>query len=116
MGDGLNMARILGVITTIAAWISFAIALLVSGSGVWTMKGSTVIVSLLVGAAFLLVGLVLHKIGHAYRPVFRELNGSSEVRRLGRWLCIGSTIFLFAIVVILFGVLSRLSEGYAVFG
>ena len=116
MGDGLNTARILGLITTIAAWISLAIALLISGSGVWTMNSPTVIVSFLVGAVFLLVGLVLYKIGHAFRPVSRELNGSSEVRRLGQWLCIGSTILLFAIVFILFGVLSRLSEGYAVFG
>lgn len=116
MGSGLNVARILDVITTIAAWISLAIALLISGSGVWTMKGPTVTVSFLVGAVFLLVGLVLYKIGHAFRPVSRELNGSSEVSRLGRWLCIGSTILLFTLVFILFGVLSRLSEGYAVFG
>ena len=107
MNGGLSMARILGVITTIAAWTSFGIALLVSGSGVWTMKTQTMIVSFIVGAVFLLVGLVLHKIGHAYRPVFQELNGSSEVRRLGQWLCIGSTILLFALAFILLGVLFR---------
>jgi len=116
MGDGLNMARILGLITTIAAWISFAIALLISGSGVWTMKSQTVIVSFLVGAVFLLVGLVMYKIGHTYRPVSQELNGSYEVSRLGRWLCVGSAILLFALGFILLGVLFRLSEGYAVFG
>lgn len=116
MGSGLNVARILDVITTIAAWISLAIALLISSSGVWTMKSPTVIVSFLVGAVFLLVGLVLYKIGHAFRPVSQELNGSSEVRRLGQWLCVGSTILLFTLLFILFGVLSRLSEGYAVFG
>ncbi|MEQ8306930.1 MAG: hypothetical protein RIA09_10235 [Hoeflea sp.] len=116
MGGGLNMARILGAITAIAAWTSFAIALLISGSGVWTMKSPTMIVSSLVGAVFLLVGLVLHKIGHAYRPLYLELDGSPEVMRLGRWLYIGCAILLFALVFILLGVLFRLSEGYAVFG
>ncbi|MEM5471893.1 hypothetical protein WNZ14_09175 [Hoeflea sp. AS60] len=116
MGDRLNMARLLGAITAVAGWTSFVIALLISGSGIWTMKGPTIIVSFVVGAIFLLIGLVLHKIGHAYRPVSQELNGSCEVRRLGRWLCIGSSILLFALGFILLGVLFRLSEGYAVFG
>jgi hypothetical protein len=116
MSDHSNTARLLGAITVLAGWVSLAIALLISGSGIWTMKGPTIIVSLVVGAIFLLVGLVLYKIGHAYRPVSEELDGSCEARRLGRWLCMGSAILLFALGFILLGVLFRLTEGYAVFG